>query len=309
MRRAEWRALGTSAVLVAAEDDALDGARAAVEAELATIDRACSRFRDDSELVAVNRCAGQPVAVSATLAEALRVALDAARATGGLVDPTVGRSLRLVGYDRTFERLGERPAATLHVRYARAPGAGAVALDDARRIVRTRPGVELDLGATAKGLAADRAARAAHAATGSAVLVGLGGDLAAAGAAPDGGWPVRIQDDATTLADAGPVVTIAGGGLATSSTIVRRWRSASGDVHHLLDPRDGRPVRSPWRTVSVAAASCAHANAASTAAIVLGGAAPAWLEARRLPARLVCRDGAVVAVAGWPEDRDGDAAG
>jgi thiamine biosynthesis lipoprotein len=302
MRRAEFRALGTSAVLVVADDAALAPARAAVDAEVAAIDRACSRFRDDSELVALNRCAGEAVAISATLAGALRVALDAARATGGLVDPTVGRSLRLAGYDRSFEHVVRRPAGALRVRFVAAPGPEAVVLDDDRRVVRTRPGVELDLGATAKGLAADRAARAAHAVTGSPVLVGLGGDLAAAGEAPDGGWPVRIQDDATTLADEGPVVSIAGGGLATSTTTVRRWRSAAGDVHHVLDPRTGRPARSPWRTVSVAAASCAQANAASTAALLLGSAAPAWLAARRLPARLVHGDGRVVTVAGWPAE-------
>ena len=92
------------------------------------------------------------------------------------------------------------------------------------------------------------------------------------------------------------------GGLATSSTGVRRWRQADADVHHIVDPATGRPAPEVWRTVSVAAASCIDANAASTAAILLGESAVGWLEHHKLPARLVRPDGQVVTVAGWPED-------
>jgi thiamine biosynthesis lipoprotein len=83
---------------------------------------------------------------------------------------------------------------------------------------------------------------------------------------------------------------------------VRRWRTAAGDYHHIVVPRTGRPARGPWSTVSVAAASCLDANAASTASIVLGSDAPDWLATRRLPARLARLDGGVVHVAGWPAD-------
>jgi thiamine biosynthesis lipoprotein len=81
---------------------------------------------------------------------------------------------------------------------------------------------------------------------------------------------------------------------------VRRWATAAGELHHILDPRTGRPANSPWATASVAAASCVDANTASTAAIVLGDAAPAWLADRQLPARLARVDGDVVVVGGWP---------
>ena len=166
-----------------------------------------------------------------------------------------------------------------------------------------RSGVELDLGATAKALAADRSARAAHEAAGCSVLVSLGGDVAIAGDAPPGGWSVRIADDhAAALDGPGPAVALSGGGLASSGTTVRRWRSGDAELHHIVDPRTGRPADTPWRTVSVAAASCVDANVAGTAAVVLGDAAPAWLAERRLPARLVARDGGVLCVAGWPED-------
>jgi thiamine biosynthesis lipoprotein len=135
------------------------------------------------------------------------------------------------------------------------------------------------------------------------VLVSLGGDIAMAGAAPDGGWPVLVAEDhAAPLDGPGPVVRLNGGGLATSSTTVRRWRRGGAELHHIVDPATGLPAAGRWRTASVGAATCVDANAAATAAIVWGERAPAWLAERRLPARLVATDGAVVRVAGWPED-------
>jgi thiamine biosynthesis lipoprotein len=80
---------------------------------------------------------------------------------------------------------------------------------------------------------------------------------------------------------------------------VRRW---AGGAHHIIDPATQRPAQGCWRTASVTAARCVDANIASTAAMVLGADAPAWLERRRLPARLVAHDGAVVTVAGWPAE-------
>jgi thiamine biosynthesis lipoprotein len=178
-----------------------------------------------------------------------------------------------------------------------------VALDPVLHTVRVPRGVVLDLGATAKAWAADRAARAVHAACGCGVLVSLGGDLATAGAAPAGGWRVHVTDDhrAGPLAP-GQTVTVASGGLATSSTAVRRWRHDGATAHHLIDPAAGAPVRGPWRTVSVAAGTCADANTAATAALVRQARAPAWLDRLGLPARLVAHDGAVLSLAGWPAD-------
>ena len=164
-------------------------------------------------------------------------------------------------------------------------------------------GVELDLGATAKALAADRAALAAAERTGAGIFVSLGGDIAIAGAAPLGGWPVRIADDHRASLDGpGPVVSLESGGLATSSVTVRRWRVGGRELHHILDPGTGQPAQSCWRTVSVAAASCVDANTASTAGLLLGEAAPAWLAERGLPARLVGVSGDVVCTGGWPAE-------
>ncbi len=290
-------ALGGTAVVGVTVERALDRAHAAVQAVIGELDRACSRFRDDSELTALNAAAGGWCDVSPLLLDATRAALRAARLTDGDVDPTIGRALIALGYDRDFDAL--TPNRT--IAFASVPGWRTVELDEYRSRVRTEPGVVLDLSATAKALGADRAAEAAAHATGCGTLVALSGDIATAGAAPSGGWRVRVTDDHRSACTVpGQWISVHSGGLATSSTVARRWTTTEGDVHHLVDPATGRPVEPRWRTASVAAASCLDANIASTAAIIRGDAAPAWLESFGLPSRLVGVDGTVAHVAGWP---------
>ena len=300
---ASFSALGTTATVVVVEPTALPAAEEQLRLWLDEVDAACSRFRPTSELVRVNARSGSPVPVSPLLARFLRFALDAAQMSGGLVDPTLGTQLQAVGYDRTFALVRERTTWRIAPASTRRPTWQSVELDDARCVLRVPPGAQLDLGATAKALAADEAARAIAESCGTGVLVSLGGDLAVAGPAPVGGWPVLIADDhATPTGTGGPTVTISTGGLATSSTAVRRWRTDAGEAHHILDPRTCLPAVSPWRTVSVAAASCGVANVASTTAIILGEPALEWLAERRFPARCVRQDGTVVASGGWPEE-------
>jgi FAD:protein FMN transferase len=292
---ASWPALGTTATVLVERAGALRDACSAVERELVAFDRACSRFRADSELSRLNARAGRRTQVGALLLEAVAAALRAARLTDGAVDPTIGAALVRAGYDRDFDAIEScgRP-----LRLVRAPGWRVLEVNREARTVRIPAGVVLDLGATAKALAADRAARTAARATGSAVLVNLGGDLATAGPPPDEGWVVRVADH--HRASAGENVRVRSGALATSSTAVRRWRRGATTVHHILDPATGAPAAGPWRTVSVAAASCVDANTAATAAIVRGESARAWLERLAIPARLCRHDGSVVRVAGWP---------
>jgi len=307
---ASWHALGTGVQVTVTEGRQLAAARAMLEADLAAVDLACSRFRPDSEIVALDRVTGGgPAEVSPLLAEAIAVALRAARLTDGDVDPTVGAAMNAVGYDRDFSLVArEGPAVKLTVRTI--PGWRQVEFDEQARLLRLPPGVRLDLGATAKAWAADRAATRIAAATGSGVLVSLGGDVAVSGRAPDGGWRIRVQDVSGRPEDppTGPsaVVAIRTGGLATSSTAARRWRRGGDILHHILDPRTGLPAAVVWRTVSVAAATCTDANIASTAAIIRGRAAPAWLTELGLPSRLVDEAGRVHTVAGWPTEA-GDA--
>lgn len=294
--KVSWRALGTSAELVVSVPAALSPAHRAVLAELAAIDAACSRFRPDSELVRLNSAAGRTVAVSPLLGEALDVALEAARRSRGTVDPTVGAALVAVGYDADFAAL---PADGPAVIARPAPGWRRVRRDRAAGTATLAPGVQIDLGATAKALAADRAARAAAAATGAGVLVSLGGDVAVAGPAPGDGWPVGVADGHRDRRP-GATVLLREGGLATSSVTQRRWRRGGRTLHHILDPRTGAPVAPVWRTVSVAADSCVAANTASTAAIVWGAQARRRLARGGIHARLVSLDGSVATTGGWP---------
>ncbi|MFD1658794.1 FAD:protein FMN transferase [Streptomyces caeni] len=306
--RAEFRALGTVATLLVADPAGLEEARALLDAELSAIDLACSRFREDSELSALNRADGRPLHVSDTFVDALAVALDAAAATGGDVDPTCGGVLVGLGYDRDFTEVARGGAGTV-VTARPVPGWRVVELDAEAGVVRVPAGLVLDLGATAKALAADRAAARIHAAVGCGVLVNLGGDISVAGPAPDDGWRILVTDGTSPAGeDAGPArtgaplraVAITEGGLATSGTGVRRWRRGRETVHHIVSPATGECAPTHWQTVTVAASTCVGANTASTAAIVRGEAAVDWLEGLAVPALLVRPDGHTTATGAWP---------
>jgi thiamine biosynthesis lipoprotein len=294
--------LGTTATLVVADAAALPAAQRVLRGELDRIDRACSRFRSDSELSRANGQAGRRVRIGALLTEAIAVGLDAAEATGGLVTPTLGGSLTAAGYDRTFRLVRHGHAVAFEAVPHGLEAWRRIELDRDERRLLVPAGLQLDLGATAKALAADRAAHAIATRTGTAVLVSLGGDIAVAGHAPPGGWAIRIAEDhAAPLDTAGPVVAISTGGLATSSTSVRRWRTRDAEVHHLFDPRTGAPADSGWRTVTATGTSCVEANVTATLGIVDGR-----LRSRSGAARVVRDDGSVLLIGDWP---DGTAAG
>lgn len=295
------RALGSSLRLIVTQPERLMAAKAAVDEVVKAIDLAASRFREDSELSTLNASPEQDVTISPLLAQAIAAALRGAELTGGAVDPTIGSAIRLAGYDADFASVpadGEPIQLIAH----RIPGWRAIRFDLHSRTVRLPRGVELDLGATAKALASDLAAAAASKTIdGGGVLVSLGGDIAVAGEAPPEGWPVQASEDsAAPIDDDEETVTITSGGIATSSTTVRRWTRGGVVLHHIIDPATGLPAKGPWRTATVVAATCVDANIASTAAIVMGHKAPAWLESHRLPARLVDHKGRVRRVAGWP---------
>jgi FAD:protein FMN transferase len=301
----ERPALGTTARVAVWPPGRAGLAADATDQVLAALDRQASRFRADSEISWLHRRGGGLFVLSDGLAEAVRVALAAARWTGGLADPTVGQALIELGYDRDFADLAtgrDEPLGTA----TPAPGWQRVRLDGA--LLSLPPGIRLDLGATAKGLGSDRAARAVMAAVGpdAGVLVSLGGDIATGGIAPHGGWPVVAADrpDAAGPAPAQPV-RLPWGAVATSSVTCRRWERGGRRLHHIVDPRTGQPADGPWQTASVAAMTCADANAAATAAIVAGPRAADWLAQAGLPARLTGRDGQVRFLGGWPEQAGG----
>ena len=293
-------ALGTRVEMMVTDVGVLVAAAAILRQEVERIDRIASRFRADSEISELLRTRGRPTRVSPDLFEAVRVALVMAEATDGAVDPTVGAALCQLGYDRDFAAIVNGVVGQLP-RSRPVPGWRSVSIDSEQETIRVPEGVQVDLGATAKALAADSAASAVTAALGCGTLVSLGGDIAVAGPTPPGGFLVGLAD-VCTAGVADEAVSINSGGLATSGVGARSWTLGNSVVHHIIDPATGLPATVEWRTVSVAAATCVEANAAATAAVVKGWEAEEWLSSLHLPARLVGVDNVVRYTEGWPNE-------
>lgn len=285
----QWAVWSTTAEVTVTDREALDEAVALVQAHLAEVDDAVNRFRTDSE---IRRPAGR---MSPLFLRHLDAALDAARATDGIIDPTVGGILGDLGYDRDITLIHDQdvPVKAVvrrlpHWRKVRRVGAE----------LELPGGTDLDFGATSKALAADDAAALVAERLGVGVLVGIGGDIATAGQGPDEGWRIRVD---AGVDDTHDVQLPSGAAIATSSTIRRTWTQDGVRRHHLIDPRTCAPAVTPWAAVTVAADTCLRANIATTASMILGRAGFAWLHDLGHPARLVDTVGNVVTVAGWPE--------
>ena len=241
----------------------------AIERLFAERDRRFSRFRDDSELNRVNGTAA-PFLVSEEFASALDVALEAAAASDGLVDPTLGAAVVAAGYDRDFADLDEQAEPRPSPRAS--PGCWQSVRLTGRLLTRPHD-VQLDLNGVVKALAVDEAL-ACIAGPG---FVSAGGDLATRG-------PVNVA------VPGGDVVQVLEGGVATSGSVRRRWPRGGVEQHHLIDPRTGLPSRSPWTQVTVVGASCLAADVCAKAAFLLGDDGPGWLDSHALPGRFVSRD-------------------
>ncbi len=289
MVRERFAAMGTRVEVLLETADG-PGTRAAVgraRDEFERLERLLSRFRPDSELSELNRA--RRLRVGPDLLRVLDAALAMRRRTGGRFDPTVGRALIAAGYDRPFDRMtADDPRRAPRG----APAAGIVAIDRTRGWVALGDGVDLDLGAIAKGDAADRACALLAAA--GPCLVNAGGDIAVSGPRRDGPWTVGLDGagDPTAL-------DLRGGGLATSGVDRRRWRRGGRPMHHAIAPATGLPAATDLLRATVAAATCAEADALATALLVAGAR-----DARRLAdewgvsAALVGGDGALILAGG-----------
>jgi thiamine biosynthesis lipoprotein len=295
------RAFATSLHVVVTRPERLAIASRAVDDVVADIDRTCSRFRVDSEIMRLQARAGGWMPVSPLLFAALRAALRGAALSGGSVDPTVGTAITTIGYAADFATVA-RDGAPLSLRVGSVPGWRCVRLDEVTRSVLIPAGVEIDLGATAKALASDLAAAAAlRAMGGGGVLVNCGGDVAVAGEAPEDGWVIQVSESSDArIAVGAEAIAIRDGGVATSTTTIRRWRRGAMEMHHIVDPNTGLSTAGPWRTVTCVAGTCLDANIAATAAIVKGEGAVGWLSQRNVPARLVSTLSEVASTRGWP---------
>jgi FAD:protein FMN transferase len=234
-----------------------------------------SRFIAGSELNRVNEASGRPTVVSELFAATLDVAVQAVRETDGIVDPTLGAALEAAGYSRDFAEItaDPRPAA---------PASGSQAVVLMGRVVSVPRGVLLDLNGVVKSLAVDDAL----ALLSGDASVSAGGDLAARG-------PLTVS------IPGGAAVELRQGALATSGRTKRRWLRGGELQHHLIDPRTGRPSRSPWTEVTACGATCVAADVAAKAGFLLGEDGPAWLDARGIPARFLREDGATRTTLAW----------
>jgi thiamine biosynthesis lipoprotein len=262
-------------------------------------DDACNRFRPDSEISRLNAQPGTPFEVSDTFVRCLDAGLLSARLTNGLCDPTVLKALLALGYDRDYDEISHEVADTRTSHPS--PGIEAIAFDRDRRSVTLRPGCALDLGASAKALLADVVAD--ELAPLGGVVVEIGGDVALRGRGSGGPWVVGVSDKLTLRGDE-PRVSQEGGGIATSSTTARVWRSHDATLNHIIDPRTGQCANGPFATATVSAASCVVANAFATAALLWDEDASYHIAQAGWSARLVRRDGTVEFVGGWPEEQE-----
>lgn len=302
--RRDWTVWGLAASVVVDNPTMLDAAERTVQDLLEEIDHACSRFRAGSELSLLRGRLSHGAEVSPILASLVANALNAAEVSGGDVDPTLGNELHALGYDRDFAEIAATGASAIAVSMLRRPEPGWTRVSLRHRVLTVPDDIALDLGASAKAVAADLAAQRIATGLGTAALVSLGGDIATAGEPRHGGWEVLVQD---TPEDPAQRVRLEGGwAIATSSTQKRRWMVDGRSVHHILDPRSGLPAPAVWRTTTVVARTCLEANALSTAAVVRGRKAIGWLARQGAPARLVDGHGRIYITDGWPHDERGD---
>lgn len=281
---AQWPLWTTTVRLVVAEPSALSPAMRMLQQFLADVEAAASRFRHDSEVSVIARSGSTHHGVSPLLADMLDAALAAAAVTDGSVDPTIGTVLARLEATAPARRASIVRRATW--RDVKLEG----------RELCLPPGTLLDLGATGKAFAADRAAEQIAEELGCGALVSLGGDLRAAGPEPEQPWTVLVRDrvgEPASLVDLGDARAV-----ATSSSLHRTMGTEL--AHHVIDPLTVCSVDPVWRTVSVAAETCVEANTWSTAAMVRGQAAVEMLAVTGLPVRLVAAGGTVTFLGGWP---------
>ncbi|MGV8908185.1 MAG: FAD:protein FMN transferase [Propionicimonas sp.] len=295
-----WQSLGTYVQLSVSDQDLVAAAERRARALLAAVDWACSRFREDSELNRVNAHAGTWVRVDPLLVAATVAAVEAAEHTDGIVHPLLGKVMIGLGYDRTFSEL--QPGRASGARIEPPPLGSWRSIEWEAGAIRIPAGTALDLGATAKAWAGDVITGTIAEEEHVNVLLSLGGDVAIArGDRSPTWWPIAIREHPDGEASA--EVALTRGGLATSSTRLRRWTVAGATHHHLLDPRTGASAQTCWRTVSATGPSATAANIATTAAVVLGDDAVRWLTEREVAARLVSQDGTVTLTPGWPQKK------
>jgi thiamine biosynthesis lipoprotein len=282
--------MGTTCRVWLVGDGATEGAVAAEEI-VADLEARWSRFVASSDVGRLNLSEGRAVTVSASTLDLVERAIAWWRTTEGRFDPTVLEALEAAGYDRDHA-LGHGPIGE----GSPAPGCAGIVVDREAGTIQLPAAVGVDLGGIGKGRAVDLVAEHLQDLAGG--LVDLGGDLRVWGTAPgDGsGWPIAVDDlrNGGTLA----LLGLLDGAVATSSTLRRRWSDGTRSAHHLIDPRDGSPVRGELVSVTVVAGQAEGAEVLAKAALIAGSVAAArpLLDDHGVAAALVPATGPITLV-------------
>lgn len=295
MRREQFHAMGTTVTLLLPEQQVEIGSKLVHEL-FVEWEQTLSRFLPESELSQLNQHPDEPVVVSPLLYGVLATALAAADATNGLYDPTLLDQLMQLGYDRSFDDLSSSlPEAT----YSGLPGGGwrNIRLNPVARCVTLPPGLHLDLGGIAKGMAVDASLERLREASISIALVNAGGDLSVQGLPPvDESWPIAVPGKERLW-----VVPLHHGAIATSGIARHHWMQGQHLRHHLLDPRTGMPAQCDLWSVTVVASRCEQAEIAAKVAFILGREkGKDFLREHQLAGLFVCMDGSWETVEPWP---------
>jgi thiamine biosynthesis lipoprotein len=262
----EFRAMGSDChvIVVGGGNDLAEAAKARID----DLERRWSRFLPDSEVSELNRRAGEAVTVSFETVELVVRAVEAYRISGGTFDPTVLGAVIRAGYDRSFDQLGPAPPPGVSLL-----GIGADDIEIDRNAVRIPAGTGFDPGGIGKGLAADVVTAEILAEGADGVCVNLGGDVRVTGTGPSGeSWTIAVDHPWSALPIA--LLGVADGGVATSTTLRRRWQSGGRPVHHLIDPVTGLPSDTDLNLVTTVAADAWVAEVLAKAVLLRGSAHP-----------------------------------
>jgi thiamine biosynthesis lipoprotein len=250
-----------------------------------------SRFRESSELSAVNRSAGKPTQVSDVFAEVFEAALDAEQLSGGLVTPVLLDPLVQAGYDRSFDLLPREQDLGYTDSILCIPRLSEVDWDASTHTICLPPDLHLDFGGVAKGWAAQQSAE--RLSKQGPALVDAAGDIAISDEQSDGQpWLIGIADP-FDLDDNLELLQLGKCGVATSGRDSRRWRRGNRWYHHIIDPRTGLPAETEVLTVTVIAPTVTEAEIATKTILISGSTAGLdWLEANpELAGMLVLENG------------------
>jgi thiamine biosynthesis lipoprotein len=294
-RELRFRAMGSDAHVIVSGDlvDGRDPVRVARD-RVEELESRWSRFRSTSEVSELSRRAGEWVAVSTDTELLARRSVEAWRLTGSSYDPTVLGDILRAGYDRTYDEVASAPAAGTSELWL-----GCADIEIREGAVRLPFGVGFDAGGIGKGLAADLVAEELMALGAAGVCINLGGDLRVIGVAPDRAWVIGLELGAGTDELLG-TLSLAAGGVATSTTLRRHWEIEGESRHHLIDPATGQPSDSDLVSVSVVAGTAWVAEVLAKA-LLLRGSKHAFdlIGGTGVEAISVDRDGVVRTSAGF----------